>query len=108
MLKLVLKLLVMKFDGVKTYIGCVGMMITGLVMFLTGLGGMVGYYYPEATLPAMEPDAAWKQMGEGCVAITLGFSGLGFAHKMDKASHIKEEMGTPTQLGEKDNQKDKR
>lgn len=59
-----------KLDGYKTIIGAVG-------LILIGITGLIGHYFPDSQIPAMDPDTALGY-------IAGGFTALGVGHKLDK------------------------
>jgi hypothetical protein len=54
-----------KLDGKKTLIGGVGMILFGAV-------GMIGHYWPDLGLPAMEFDKGANMIISGFVVLGLG------------------------------------
>ena len=62
-----------KFDGKKTLIGGVGMILLGLV-------GLLGHFWPDMGLPVMEFDAAAGY-------VVGGFAALGLGGKLEKLTN---------------------
>lgn len=60
-----------KLDGKKTYIGAIGLILTGIV-------GLIGYIVPDAELPRMEVEVAIS-------TISAGIAAMGIGHKVEKA-----------------------
>lgn len=52
-------------DEYKTFLG-------GLVVFLTGLIGLIGHYYPDLGAPTMEVSDAVQRIGEGLAIWGIG------------------------------------
>lgn len=57
-------------DGYKTMIGGVGLIVLGVI-------GLIGHYWPDLNLPAMDIDKAMTTM-------SLGFTALGIGGKIEK------------------------
>lgn len=63
-----------KLDGYKTTIGAVG-------LILIGVTGLIGTYFPDTHIPAMDTDTALGY-------IAGGFTALGVGHKIEKNTKI--------------------
>jgi ABC-type cobalamin transport system permease subunit len=70
-LGLALKYLGKKLDGRKTYLGGVGLILTGVV-------GLIGHIVPDMNLPKVSVDNA-------LASISAGLAVFGIGHKIEKA-----------------------
>lgn len=54
-----------KFDGYKTTIGGIGLILSGCV-------GLIGYMFPSEQLPAGDLESSFALIGAGCAALGIG------------------------------------
>ncbi len=73
-LNLIFKGVANKLNGYKTTIGAVG-------LILIGVTGLIGTYFPDTHIPAMDTDTALGY-------IAGGFTALGVGHKIEKNTSI--------------------
>jgi hypothetical protein len=67
----IIRMLGKKFDGYKTTIGGIGLILTGLL-------GLLGYAFPD------QPDLPKMDIETALTNIALGFTALGLGGKLEK------------------------
>lgn len=73
-----------RLDGRKTFIGGLGLILTGIPPIIYGILGILGIMFPDQNLPQVEIEQAWENILMGSGSISLGFGALGLGGKAEK------------------------
>jgi hypothetical protein len=79
-----LKYLASKLDGYKSYVGATGKALSGIVLIITGVIGLIGHFWPDLGFPAMDEETACGTIVAGWYMIASGLSTAGIKSAIQK------------------------